>query len=150
MNIRQTAETPAAAALPYRGALYAAEDGAAYLLAKGAGTAATRPRRIRRSGTGTAPTGARRRSQDRVLAAVYFSARALDDIDRLFDFIAEHDPASASRAAQRIVDATRILRDHPLIGRPVRGDIRELVISSGRTRYVALYRLRRGVRQPRS
>jgi len=79
------------------------------------------------------------------LATVTFSARALADIDRLFDFIAEHDPASASRAAQRIVDATRILREHPLIGRPVRGEIRELVISSGSTGYVALYRLRGGV-----
>jgi plasmid stabilization system protein ParE len=79
------------------------------------------------------------------LANVYFGARALADLDRLFDFVAADDPASASRAAQRIVDATRILRDHPLIGRPVRSDIRELVISSGRTGYVALYRLRNGV-----
>jgi plasmid stabilization system protein ParE len=79
------------------------------------------------------------------LATVAFSARALADLDRLFDFIAEHDPASATRAARRIVDATRILRDHPVIGRPVRGRIRELVISSGRTGYVALYRLRGGV-----
>lgn len=79
------------------------------------------------------------------MAAVFFSARALDDLDRLFDFIAEHDPASAGRAAQRISEAIGILREHPLIGRPVRGDIRELVISSGRTGYVALYRLRDGI-----
>ena len=79
------------------------------------------------------------------MATVYFSARALADLDRLFDFITEHDPASENRAALRIEDATRILRDHQLIGRPVRGDIRELVISSGRTGYVALYRLRNGV-----
>lgn len=79
------------------------------------------------------------------MATVYFSARALADLDRLFDFIAEHDPAIANRAAQRIADAAHILRDHPLIGRPVRGDTRELVISSGRSGYVALYRLRNAV-----
>jgi plasmid stabilization system protein ParE len=79
------------------------------------------------------------------LATVYLSARALADLDRLFKLIAEHEPASAGRAAQRIADAARILRDDPLIGRPVRGDIRELVISSGRTGYVALYRLCNGV-----
>lgn len=79
------------------------------------------------------------------MASVYFSAHTLDDLERLFDFIAVHDPASANRAAQRIADATRILRDHPLIGRPVRGDIRELVISSGRTGFVALYRLGNGI-----
>jgi plasmid stabilization system protein ParE len=32
---------------------------------------------------------------------------------------------------------------HPNIGRPRRGDLRELVISHGRTGYVALYRLTR-------
>lgn len=79
------------------------------------------------------------------MATVYFSARALADLDRLFGFIAEHDPASEGRAAQHIADATRIPRDHQLMGRPVRGDIRELVISSGRTGYVALYRLRNGL-----
>ncbi len=78
------------------------------------------------------------------MASVRFTARALTDLDRLFDFLAEHDPALAERAAHAIVDATRILREHPLIGRPVRGDIRELVISSGRTGYVALYRLKSG------
>jgi plasmid stabilization system protein ParE len=79
------------------------------------------------------------------VANVAFSARALADLERLFDFLAEHDPAAAKRAAQAIVDTARILRDHPLIGRPVRGEIRELVISSGRTGYVALYRLRSGI-----
>ncbi len=78
------------------------------------------------------------------MASVSFTACALTDLDRLFDFLAEHDPGAADHAAHAIVDATRILRDHPLIGRPVRGDIRELVISSGRTGYVALYRLKRG------
>lgn len=79
------------------------------------------------------------------MTEVYFSARALADLDRPFDFLAAHDPASASRAAERIGEAATLLRQHPLIGRPVRGDIRELVISSGRTGYVALYRLRQGL-----
>jgi plasmid stabilization system protein ParE len=39
------------------------------------------------------------------LATVAFSARALADLGRLFDSIAEQDPASAAPAAQRIVDA---------------------------------------------
>jgi len=36
--------------------------------------------------------------------------------------------------------ALRSLRDHPLIGRPVEHDLRELLISRGRTGYIALYR----------
>ena len=39
-----------------------------------------------------------------------------------------------------MVGALRTLQDHPLIGRPVEADLRELLISRGRTGYVALYR----------
>ena len=37
-------------------------------------------------------------------------------------------------------NAVNILSDHPLIGRRVEGEIRELVISYGKTGYIALYR----------
>ena len=73
------------------------------------------------------------------MPTVYFSQRALTDLDRVFDFLAREAPAIATEAANEIVDATKILQRHPLIGRPV-GNLRELVISKGRTGYVALYR----------
>ena len=79
------------------------------------------------------------------MATVRFSERALADLERLFDFLAATDPPLASSAIDRIAEATRILEQHPLIGRPVRGELRELVISSGRTGYVALYRLQCGL-----
>jgi plasmid stabilization system protein ParE len=75
------------------------------------------------------------------LATIAYSARALADLDRLFDFIAATHPAAAVNAGQVILDAIGILERHPYIGRPVRGPLRELVISSGRTGYVALYRV---------
>jgi len=71
---------------------------------------------------------------------VRFSGRALDDLERIFDFLTEHDPALASQAGDAIVDATSVLQHHPMIGRAVQGDLRELVISHGATGYVALYR----------
>jgi plasmid stabilization system protein ParE len=43
-----------------------------------------------------------------------------------------------------VIDAVRVLERHPLIGRPVHGELRELPISHGRSGYVALYRLRGG------
>ncbi|MEI8302178.1 MAG: type II toxin-antitoxin system RelE/ParE family toxin [Burkholderiales bacterium] len=79
------------------------------------------------------------------MASVRFSERALADLERLFDFLAASDPPLARVAVERIAEATRILAQHPLIGRPVRGTVRELVISSGKTGYVALYRLQRGL-----
>jgi len=52
---------------------------------------------------------------------------------------AEQDPAAAAQAAAAIREAVDILSRHPLIGRPV-APLRELVISFGKTGYVALYR----------
>lgn len=75
------------------------------------------------------------------MAAVTYSARALADLDRLFDFLAADNPNAAVAAATVIVDAVAVLERHPHIGRPVRGRLRELVISYGRTGYVALYRV---------
>lgn len=75
------------------------------------------------------------------MATVRYGARALADLDRLFDFLAAENPHAAAGAAAVIVDAVKILERHPHIGRPVRGRLRELVISYGRAGYVALYRV---------
>lgn len=72
---------------------------------------------------------------------VYYSSRALHDLERLFAFLAEQDAEGARQAVETIVDAVNILGRHPHIGRPVRGSIRELVIGRGKTGYVALYRV---------
>jgi predicted transcriptional regulator len=50
-----------AAEIDSGGAVYAAEDVAPYLLSRSAGTAAARPRRVRKGATATIPAGARRR-----------------------------------------------------------------------------------------
>lgn len=77
------------------------------------------------------------------MATVFYSARALADLDHLFDFLVQRNPTVAVKAAALIVDAIEVLARHPNIGRPVRGDLRELVISHGRTGFVALYRVLR-------
>jgi len=43
-------------------------------------------------------------------------------------------------AAEAIESAVNTLAAHPLVGRRIEGDLRELVISFGVTGYVALYR----------
>jgi plasmid stabilization system protein ParE len=68
-----------------------------------------------------------------------YSARALDDVERAFQFLAEQDSGSAVKAAAAIRGAVETLAEHPLIGRGVTGGLRELVISFGKTGYVALY-----------
>jgi len=74
------------------------------------------------------------------VATVVYSRRALDHLERSFEFLRERDPEAAVRAATAIQSAVSMLADHPLVGRSVTGNLRELVISFGRTGYLALYR----------
>lgn len=74
------------------------------------------------------------------MAQVVYTRNALANLERTFAFLAEHDPAAAADAAVAIGKAVEILADHPLIGRRVAGEIRELVISYGKSGYIALYR----------
>ncbi len=75
------------------------------------------------------------------MSLIVFSAQALADLDRLTDFLAQTDSSAAMATAELIFDAVLVLKRHPAIGRPTaRGLLRELVISRGRTGYIALYR----------
>lgn len=73
------------------------------------------------------------------MAAVRYTERSLADLERLNDFLAESDPNGAKETAGIIVEAFDVLHRHPEIGRPGDNDFRELIISRGRTGYVALY-----------
>ncbi len=67
---------------------------------------------------------------------------ALDDLDRLYDFIAEHSESAAENVATRIIQSAKTLRDFPLKGRPFPNDAqyRQLTITSGSRSYVIRYR----------
>lgn len=73
------------------------------------------------------------------MAQVVYSRRALENLERAFEFLAETDPGVPAVAAAAIREAVDALARHPLIGRSLAGELRELVISYGRTGYVALY-----------
>lgn len=73
------------------------------------------------------------------MAKLSYSERAFADLEMLTDFLLESDPSAAVETVGLIEEAVALLKRHPLIGRPVEHDLRELVISRGRTGYVALY-----------
>ena len=73
------------------------------------------------------------------MAKLIYSGQALSDIERLTDFLAENDPVAAAETVGLIEEAVAVLRRHPLIGRPVEHELRELVISRGETVSVRLY-----------
>lgn len=74
------------------------------------------------------------------MARLVFAPRALQDVERLTAFLIESGPDAAAVTAQLLFGGLRILREHPLVGRPAEHGYRELLISRGRTGYVALYR----------
>ena len=67
------------------------------------------------------------------------SQEAADDLEALVDFLLSDMPEHAVQTVDLIMGALNILQNHPNIGRPVQHPLRELVMSRGRTGYVALY-----------
>ena len=73
------------------------------------------------------------------MARLIYSVRALADLERLTDFLIETDPKAALKTVRLIEEAIELLARHPMIGRPVEPPLRELVISRGKSGYLALY-----------
>jgi len=73
------------------------------------------------------------------MTTLSFSRMALTDLERFSQFLIERDPDNAETSVEGIINAVEVLRRHPYIGRPIEGGLRELVISRGRSGYVALY-----------
>jgi plasmid stabilization system protein ParE len=74
------------------------------------------------------------------MARVQIAVRALADLERLFDFLAEHNPKLARERMLSVRRALELLADHPLLGRQAEDGRRELILSRGRFGYVAKYR----------
>ena len=74
------------------------------------------------------------------MARVQVTTRALADLERLFNFLAEHDPKLARERMVSVRRALELLADHPLLGREAEDGRRELILSRGKFGYVAKYR----------
>lgn len=74
------------------------------------------------------------------MTRLLFAGRAFRDLERLAAFLVESDPLAAAATTDLLISGLAILRDHALVGRKVEHGLRELMISRGRTGYVALYR----------
>jgi plasmid stabilization system protein ParE len=74
------------------------------------------------------------------LNELQYTEQALADIERVCEFLLATDPIAAPATADIILEALNILTHSPEIGRKVAHGHRELVISRGRTGYLALYR----------
>ncbi|HXC41197.1 MAG TPA: type II toxin-antitoxin system RelE/ParE family toxin [Burkholderiales bacterium] len=62
-----------------------------------------------------------------------------DDFDRIFEHLRQHQVPDPDQRIAAIIKALEVLEENPLIGRPVGGDLRELVIGQRSRGYVARY-----------
>lgn len=74
------------------------------------------------------------------MARIVYSDEALEDLNRIIEFLLARSPEVAGAALDQIQAAVLVLAVHPQIGRRVDAHRRELVISYGATGYLALYR----------
>ena len=76
------------------------------------------------------------------MAKLEYALNALSDIKRLVEFLIDNDVIAALETFDIIDEAVQVLRRHPDIGRSTSSaSKRELVISRGKTGYVAIYKL---------
>ncbi len=73
------------------------------------------------------------------MARLIYTERALLDLEHLTDFLRESEPIAAHETPGLITEAIDVLRNHPFIGRLADSGLRELVISRGKSGYLALY-----------
>lgn len=69
-----------------------------------------------------------------------YSAEALDDLVRLRDFIAVHNPQAATRIATQLLQRIEHLKNFPLLGinvaqAPIAGSIKDFVFGNYVVRY---------------
>ena len=74
------------------------------------------------------------------MATLRYTRNFQTDLDQLTDFLLVSHAEDADGLIELILDALGILQDHPEIGRPHRLPQRELVISRGKSGYLALYK----------
>ena len=74
------------------------------------------------------------------MARIALAPEVADDIERIFDHLAQHAPEAAPLRISEIIDAISVLETNPLIGRPVRRGKRALIVGRRSHGCVALYR----------
>ena len=79
------------------------------------------------------------------MAQIELAPEVFDDFDRFFDHMARFKVENAPLRIAEIIQAIDILTHSPLIGRPVKGGKRELIIGRDSHGYIALYRYVAGI-----
>lgn len=73
------------------------------------------------------------------MSRIEFAPEVVDDFDRIVEHLRQHESEDAAARVQQIISAIGALEHNPLIGRPVAGLKRELIVGRDARGHVALY-----------
>ena len=74
------------------------------------------------------------------MAKIEFATEVADDLDRIVDHLTQHDASRIDERITGLIDAIEVLTHSPLMGRPVRHGLRELIIGRAAEGHVILYK----------
>jgi plasmid stabilization system protein ParE len=74
------------------------------------------------------------------MARIELAAAVGDDFERILEHLFRHEVRHPASRLEELVESIDILKSSPMIGRPLPGGLRELIIGRGSRSYVALYR----------
>jgi plasmid stabilization system protein ParE len=74
------------------------------------------------------------------MARIELAPEVGDDLDRILEHLLQHQGVNTPSRIEEIIRAIDVLETNPRIGRPIRADLRELVIGRRARGHVALYR----------
>ena len=74
------------------------------------------------------------------MARIEFATEVAGDLDRIVDHLIQHDASRVDERITGLIDAIDVLTHSPLVGRPVRQEMRELIVGRAVEGYVILYR----------
>lgn len=74
------------------------------------------------------------------MTRIEFAPEVREDIDRIIEHLEKFDASRIEERIDDIIDAIAILERNPNVGRPGRGELKELIVGRDATGYVALYR----------
>ena len=61
------------------------------------------------------------------MARIELAAQVADDFDRILEHLAQYEVVEAAARIDQIIQAINVLESNPLLGRPARNDMRELI-----------------------
>jgi len=74
------------------------------------------------------------------VARIEVAPEVAGDLERIVDHLTQHEASRIDERVAGLVDAIEVLTHSPLMGRPVRQELRELIVGRAAEGYVILYK----------